>query len=152
MVTAVSEKNSSASSIGTPLVVRMLGWYHLYLQLLTVSPPLSPPFPSSPFPLPSLPSLPSSPPSPSSPFPSPYQVDYRERYSASNKIPLTFFRRELRATSSEIIVSRCIGKLPSMLFLCQLISDEWYKCLTWSLCDNYVCWLRLVTLILTILS
>ena len=111
MVTAVSEKHSSANSNYTPLVVREFGWYlslPLPLPLFLPPPSLLPPLsPSLPLPL-SLPSPLSS-----------YihisflllsQVDYRERYSASNKIPRTFFRRELRATNSEIIVSRYIGK------------------------------------------
>ncbi len=46
----------------------------------------------------------------------PLSVDYREKYAAAGKIPGSFFRREMRASDYEVLISRLVDRALRPLF------------------------------------
>lgn len=46
----------------------------------------------------------------------PLSVDYREKYAASGKIPGSFFKREMRASDYEVLISRLVDRALRPLF------------------------------------
>ena len=46
----------------------------------------------------------------------PLSVDYREKYAAAGKIPGSFFRREMRPSDYEVLISRLVDRALRPLF------------------------------------
>lgn len=62
-----------------------------------------------------------------------YQVDYRQKAAAAGRIPTNYLRRELGTTDHEILTSRLIGKLMTLIFMVQfwLLWCRYDQCLIW---------------------